>query len=58
MTFELVNPEFGCKKEIKDFIYVPKKGKKERNAETQVLGVKPPVAKKACGMKEGLIHIR
>ena len=52
MTFELVNPEFGCKKEIKDFIYVSKKGskklkvKKERNAETQVLGVKPPVEKR------------
>ena len=49
MTFEILNPEFRCKKESKDFIYVPKKKqkmkgkKKERNAETEVLGGKPPV---------------
>ena len=50
MTFELLNPEFHCKKESKDFIYVPKKEaknerQKKRNAETEVLGVKPPVTK-------------
>ena len=49
MTFELLNPEFRGKKEIKHFIYVPKKEakneRKKRNAETKVLGVKPPVTK-------------
>ena len=28
MTFELLNPEFRCKKEGKDFIYLPKKKQK------------------------------
>ena len=28
MTFELLNPEFRCKKESKGFIYLPKKKQK------------------------------
>ena len=59
MIFELINPDFRCKKESKDFIYVPKKEaknerQKKRNAETEVLGVKPPVTKKGLWNERGV----
>ena len=58
MTFELINLEFRCKKESKDFIYLPKKeAKKMKGKKRKKCGNRSARSKTAC-CKKGLWNER